>query len=364
MNKRHKVTLIGIQEGERKFEHENFTFIPLYKKPKSWILFALKLMLKVHFLKISNSAVIISSHPAYLLPFVIFKPKNPKVFESVFELFQAIKKTQNFFLYHISKTIYNILEPIFLRKVDVIIVSPRYRKYYETKYPWIKEKIYEMTHESVDTEMFKPMDKTEVRYKYGISMSDKTILQVAVINRKKRGALLIRAFAIVKPIISKIKLLFVGPVKDYKYKEYLNNLIKELNLSKDVIFMGEFPLKAIPGLINCTDVLAITSIVETGPLPALEAFACGIPIVSTDVGLVPLLIKNNKLGRILPVNVDEKTFARALIEVLSKEENENLKIKRQKIANEFNIEISQRKRLKACKIAESIKIHGREGGRM
>ncbi|ASJ03584.1 hypothetical protein A3L09_10110 [Thermococcus profundus] len=353
----YKVTLIGMKEGEKKFEDENFTFIPIFEKPKNWILFTLKLMFQVPFLKIPDSAVIISSHPAYLLPFIMFKPKNPKVFESVFTHFRAVRE-ENRVLSYLMEIVYNIVEPIFLRYVDIIIASPRYSGYYKNRYLWVAKKIYRMTHESVDTKLFKPLDKGRVRRKYGIPMSSKVILQVAVVNRIKRGDLLIRSFAIVRSMIPNTKLVFVGPVKNYKYKEYLDTLIKELDLNKDVIFMGEFPLKSIPELINCADVLAITSTVETGPLPALEAFACGIPVVSTDVGLVPLLIRNSKLGRLLPANVDEKTFAKALIEVLNEndeKDNRKLKIQRRNIAKEFDIEINQQKRLRACEIAKSIK---------
>ena len=60
------------------------------------------------------------------------------------------------------------------------------------------------------------------------------------------------------------------------------------------------------------DVLAISSLAEGTPLPLLEAMACGLWIVSTDVGVVSELVSNGENGRIVPR--EPKAFADALRE--------------------------------------------------
>jgi glycosyltransferase involved in cell wall biosynthesis len=346
-----KSKLYGEKIGKENFIDKNFELIPVFQKQDSWIKFPFKLMTLIPFEKISKYSVIISSHPAYLLPFMILKKDNPIVFESVFEEGCALKATSKAQYYPI-KLLYDILEPFILKRSDVIIVSPKYKEYYLKKFPWTSKKLCEMVHESVDLKLFRPINKKEVRKKYGIPESKKIILQIATINKKKRAELLIKAFSIVKSQIPNTLLMFVGPTTDTNHEKFLRELIGELKLTDDIMFMGgNFHYSAIPELINCADVLAISSISETGPLPALESFACGIPIASTDVGLVPLLVKDNKLGRLVPTNVNEMDFAKEIAEILTQEDTEELKIKRRNIAKEFDIETCQSKRLKACELA-------------
>lgn len=345
-----RVTLLGMQIDKQTYFNRNFKFIPIFNQQKEWYLYVLKLFFRIPFVKTSKGSIIISSHPLYLLPVILFKRKNPIVFESIFVNNQVIKQT-NPRLYHMVKFVHGFIEPFLVKNVDTIIVSPRYKEDYLLKYPWISNKIFEMTHESVDTELFNIMDNLETRKAYGFSEKDKIVLQVALIHKVKRNELLIKSFYHVKKQIPEAKLIFVGPITDKKYKEQLDKLIEKLNLSKEIKFMGEYPLKDIPKFINCANLLAVTSTAETGPLPAIESFACGIPIVSTNVGLVPILIKDNKLGRLVPIDINETDFAEEIVDLLLQENIDELKIKRRNIAKEFEVEICQSKRLEACELA-------------
>jgi hypothetical protein len=69
--------LFGVRIGKEKMIQEYFDFYPVFKKQRSWMLFPLKLLAILPFKNISNSAVVISSHPAYLLPFILCKQSNP-----------------------------------------------------------------------------------------------------------------------------------------------------------------------------------------------------------------------------------------------------------------------------------------------
>jgi glycosyltransferase involved in cell wall biosynthesis len=55
-------------------------------------------------------------------------------------------------------------------------------------------------------------------------------------------------------------------------------------------------------LYHQTDVLAITSETEAGPLPLFEAMACGVPVVSTDVGWATRMITTPLCGNVCPAN--------------------------------------------------------------
>lgn len=62
------------------------------------------------------------------------------------------------------------------------------------------------------------------------------------------------------------------------------------------------------------DVYLCTSLLEGGPLPVLEALACGVPVVSTDVGHVPdLIIDNGSNGRVVAKEAREIASALTLV---------------------------------------------------
>ncbi len=76
------------------------------------------------------------------------------------------------------------------------------------------------------------------------------------------------------------------------------------------------------------------SLFESGPLVIQEAIACGVPVVTTDVGRVRDFIKNEKIGEV--VNGNEEEFAEAIKRVLCGTQNHILE--RRRIAYEFCFE--------------------------
>lgn len=78
---------------------------------------------------------------------------------------------------------------------------------------------------------------------------------------------------------------------------------------------GDLPQPQMANFYRSFDVLAISSVAEGTPLPLLEAMACGLWIVSTDVGVVPELVRSGEGGRI--VSRKPEAFAEALLEAVA-----------------------------------------------
>ena len=116
---------------------------------------------------------------------------------------------------------------------------------------------------------------------------------------------------------------------------------------RDVIFTGTLEHDKIPEIINCADVFALTSLYESGPLVTQEALACGIPVVTTDVGRVRDFIKNDAVGRIVDRN--EKKFAVAIKEMLNKDQEKTRNACR-KVAMDVSFEKTANKTIEAYKI--------------
>jgi len=90
------------------------------------------------------------------------------------------------------------------------------------------------------------------------------------------------------------KYLVIG---DGKQRESLESLIRKYNLEDKVFLLGKIPdaykyLKAF-------DVFILPSLKEGFPWIILEAMASGVPIISTDVGAVPEIIKDNINGLLI-----------------------------------------------------------------
>ncbi|MDN5331266.1 MAG: hypothetical protein PWP45_491 [Tepidanaerobacteraceae bacterium] len=78
----------------------------------------------------------------------------------------------------------------------------------------------------------------------------------------------------------------------------LKNLATELGLSEKVIFLGFCP--NIYEILSCSDALVLSSISEGLSLSLLEAMAMGKPVIATDVGGNPEIVKSGITGILVP----------------------------------------------------------------
>ena len=303
-----KVTLIGIYD--KKNSQLSGDYIPITNKrnPNGYT-YLFNLWLKAPLLKIASTDVICTHRPDDMFPFILFHRENPKVCTLHGKIFE------NVYIKHeksIAK-IYEIVEKFTLKRLSnhdassIIAVDESTKRYFISKYPWLKNKI-KVIPIGIDLNKFKPMDKEEMRRKYGFNAKDKIIIYIGRLEREKNLEFLIKSFALVKEHDPHTKLVFVG---DGREKTHLKNLVDGLKL-KDIIFMGAMKHDKIPEVLNCADVLALTSLYESGPLVIIEVLACGVPAVTVDVGRVREFIQNKYCGRI--VERDEQTFANAISE--------------------------------------------------
>ncbi len=125
----------------------------------------------------------------------------------------------------------------------------------------------------------------------------------------------LRAFQLIQKKVPDARLLVAG----YGSEEAaLKRLAAELDL-KNAEFLGRIENSEMPKLYDRADVYLNSSIVDNMPLSFIEAFACGLPIVSTDAGGISYICEHEETALLVGKN-DYESLAREAIRLL--EDNE------------------------------------------
>ncbi len=138
---------------------------------------------------------------------------------------------------------------------------------------------------------------------------DPTVVMVASLIDYKRHELFVRALSIARGSIPNIRATLVG---DGPERGRLEELAVELGLGEAVSFAGE--IADVRPYIASAHVVALTSEHEGMPNALLEGMAMGRPVVATEVGGIPELVRHEQEG--LLVGADPGAIGEALVRVL------------------------------------------------
>lgn len=83
-------------------------------------------------------------------------------------------------------------------------------------------------------------------------------------------------------------------------REELERLAAQLGLAQAVTFTGRVDNAGMAALYRGADVMLNCSLVDNMPNSVLESLACGVPVVSTDVGGVPYLVEHGRTALLVP----------------------------------------------------------------
>jgi len=108
-----------------------------------------------------------------------------------------------------------------------------------------------------------------------------------------------------------VKLLMVGPDKGDGSREKMMNLAQELGVQERVTCPGKIPKSETPQWLHRGDIFLNTTRVDNTPVSVLEAMACGLCVVSTNVGGIPYLLKNEYDALLVPDD-NAEAMARAV----------------------------------------------------
>jgi len=142
----------------------------------------------------------------------------------------------------------------------------------------------------IDERVYHKKDRSELKKQYGIAEDEKVIIHISNFRPVKRTMDVINAFNLVKQEVpSKLLLVGDGPDSSSNCK-----LVKELGLDGDVLFLGK--QENVEDLLSISDVKLLLSSKESFGLVLLEAMACGVPCIGTNVGGIPEVIQHGENG--------------------------------------------------------------------
>ena len=153
-------------------------------------------------------------------------------------------------------------------------------------------------------------DRTALRRRLGFSPERRYVAHVARCHPVKDQTTLIDAFREVAAARADVDLLLAG---DGPLRPDLEAQARQLGIADRVRFLGV--RRDVPDLLRAADVFVLTSRSEAASLTLLEAMAARLPVVVTNVGGNPEMVRDGKEGILVPRS-DPRAVAQALLRLL------------------------------------------------
>ncbi len=166
----------------------------------------------------------------------------------------------------------------------------------------------------IDTQRVRRLASPELRARFA-PHGEKVLVHLSNFRPLKRITDVIRVFERVQREIPAV-LIMIG---DGVERSNAQHLVRELGISSKVFFVGMVGM--VESYLSVCDLMLLLSETESFGLAALEAMACEVPVVATDVGGLPELVSPGCNGHLYPLG-DIDGMAQGALEIL---DDSNLK---------------------------------------
>ncbi|MFJ5757788.1 N-acetyl-alpha-D-glucosaminyl L-malate synthase BshA [Neobacillus sp. NPDC093182] len=172
------------------------------------------------------------------------------------------------------------------------------------------DKQIETVYNFIDERIYQKRDANHLKKEFGIKDNEKIVIHVSNFRPVKRVQDVVKTFARISAAMP-ARLLLVG---DGPEMTPVCRLVKKLGLTDKVHLLGK--QENLDELYSISDLKLLLSEKESFGLVALEAMACGVPCIGTNVGGMPEVIQHGETGYICELGDIDDISSKA-IKVLS-----------------------------------------------
>ncbi|SFJ99932.1 N-acetyl-alpha-D-glucosaminyl L-malate synthase BshA [Halobacillus dabanensis] len=193
----------------------------------------------------------------------------------------------------------------------------------QTKEMLHTEREIDVIYNFVDEREYYRKPELHLKEDYGIKEDESVLIHISNFRRVKRVTDVIRTFANVRDKMP-AKLLLVGDGPEYSV---CHQLVSDMDLEDDVLFLGK--QENVSELLSISDLKLLLSEKESFGLVLLEAMACGVPCIGTNIGGIPEVIDHGDTGYIAELgNIEQMSyFALKILEDIQLHQNMSIKAK-------------------------------------
>ncbi|SFF61619.1 N-acetyl-alpha-D-glucosaminyl L-malate synthase BshA [Halobacillus alkaliphilus] len=165
------------------------------------------------------------------------------------------------------------------------------------------DKPIEVIYNFVDEREYYQKPSYSLREDYCIKEEEKVIIHISNFRKVKRVPEVVHAFSKIAAEVP-AKLLLVGDGPEYSD---VHQLVKDLDLEGQVLFLGK--QENVSDLLSISDLKLLLSEKESFGLVLLEAMACGVPCIGSNIGGIPEVIDHGETGYIAELgNIDQVAY--------------------------------------------------------
>lgn len=199
-----------------------------------------------------------------------------------------------------SSKLFDLKMKLWERSTFQILTCSTWLQRLAEKSPLLSNKVISTIGNAIDTEFFKPLDKKEIRSKYGLKKDGFYVLTGAMdFDDERKGFIyLLQVLNLAYADIPNLQLITFGKTSDFQLKYP----VISLGTIADQLQLVE--------IYNLADVFLLTSIQDNLPNTVMESMSCGSPVVAFESGGVSDMIDHEQNGLLAETgNVDQLRLA-------------------------------------------------------